>query len=50
MPKDTDFEAVLSIAAQAYREKTGTEPDFETPVSFETFSNEAGWPDGPHWK
>ena len=46
MPKDSDFEALLMLAADAYDRKTGLEWEEldDTDVSFETFSNEAGWP------
>jgi len=47
MPKeDADFEALLSLAADAYDRKTGLvwEELDDTDVSYETFSNEAGWP------
>jgi len=46
MPKDADFEPLLMLAADAYDRKTGLEWDDldDTEVSYETFSNEAGWP------
>ncbi len=45
MPKDMEFEALLSIAWKAWEAKTGEEPGFgRGDVSHETFSNEAGWP------
>jgi hypothetical protein len=46
MPKDADFEAILMLAADAYDRKTGLvwEELDDTEVSYETFSNEAGWP------
>jgi hypothetical protein len=46
MPKDADFEAILMLAADAYDRKTGLVWDEldDTDVSYETFSNEAGWP------
>ena len=46
MPKDSDFEALLMLAADAYDRKTGLEWEEldDTDVSYETFSNEAGWP------
>jgi len=46
MPKDADFEAILMLAADAYDRKTGLvwEELDDTDVSYETFSNEAGWP------
>jgi hypothetical protein len=45
MPKDMEFEALITIAPAAYEQKTGEAFDFDTPLSFETFSNEAGWPE-----
>jgi hypothetical protein len=48
MPKDMEFEALLVVGAGAWEAKTGDdEPVFETSVSYETFSNDAGWPPGP---
>lgn len=47
MPKDLEFEALLGIASTAWQKKTGEEPTFMASVSYETFSNEAGWPPGP---
>ena len=46
MPKDADFEAILMLAADAYDRKTGLVWDEldDTDVSYETFSNESGWP------
>lgn len=46
MPEDCEFEAVLSVAAEAYAKKTGEEEfDYSSPVSYETFSNREGWKD-----
>jgi hypothetical protein len=43
-PKDMDFEALLELANTAYELKTGKAPEFfDTSVSYETFSNQAGW-------
>lgn len=43
-PKDLEFEALLGLAGAAYEAKTGEEYEgFETSVSYETFSNRAGW-------
>jgi hypothetical protein len=43
-PEDMDFEALLELASAAYELKSGKAPDyFETSVSYETFSNKAGW-------
>jgi hypothetical protein len=49
MPKDAEFEALLYVAANAYERKTGLEWDDldDTELSYETFSNEAGWPKLP---
>lgn len=46
MPKNASFEALLYVAATAYERKTGLEWEDldDTEVSYETFSNEAGWP------
>jgi len=44
MPKDMEFEYILSVASEAWEAKTGTEFDPDTDVSYETWSNEAGWP------
>jgi hypothetical protein len=44
MPKDCEFEALLSVAPQAYERKTSQEFEYDTPLSYETFSNAAGWP------
>lgn len=43
MPKDMEFEALLGVAAQAYERKAGREWEHVSPVSYETFSNSAGW-------
>jgi hypothetical protein len=43
MPKDMEFESLLSLAGAAYEQKTGEEWDHESPVSFESFSNAEGW-------
>jgi hypothetical protein len=46
MPTYAGFEALLYVAATAYERKTGLEWEDldDTEVSYETFSNEAGWP------
>lgn len=47
MPKDTEFEALLSVAPAAFERRTGHPDDGEldaTDISYETFSNEPGWP------
>jgi hypothetical protein len=43
MPKDLEFEALLSVAAAAWERKTGGELDHDTGCSYESFSNLAGW-------
>jgi len=43
MPKDTDFEALLSVVPKAYELRTGEEFEYETGRSYETFSNVTGW-------
>jgi hypothetical protein len=43
MPKDEEFEALLSVASCAYEKKTGEEYDHSPETDYETFSNEAGW-------
>ncbi|MDP9223359.1 MAG: DUF4240 domain-containing protein [Actinomycetota bacterium] len=45
MPKDMEFEALISVAPLAYARRTGREADDlnSGEVSFETFSNHAGW-------
>lgn len=46
-PKDMEFEALLNLAGMAQEQKTGEDLAlFDTSVSYETFSNEAGWPEG----
>jgi len=44
MPKDLEFETLLYIAPNAWEAKTGEEWDLVTDVSYETYSNRAGWP------
>ena len=46
MPKDCEFEALLSVARMAYERKTAGEFDYVPQVSYETFSNKAGWKNG----
>ena len=43
IPKDGDFEALLDVSPMAYELKTGKEWDYDTEVSYETYSNEKGW-------
>ena len=42
-PKDMEFEAILSIAQEAYETKTGKEWEHVTEVDYETYSNKSGW-------
>ncbi len=44
MPKNLEFESLLYIAPKAWEAKTGEEWDLVTDVSYETYSNRAGWP------
>jgi predicted DNA-binding WGR domain protein len=43
MPKDIDFEPLLSVAPEAFERRTGQEFDQTTAVSYESFSNLTGW-------
>lgn len=43
MPRDLEFEALLSLDREAYSTKTGEEYDFDTELSYESFSNDKGW-------
>jgi len=43
MPKDIEFQALLSIAPKAYKKKTGHRFNYETIFSYETFSNHPAW-------
>ncbi len=38
-----EFEALLGLPERAYEDKTGQDFDHLSPVSYESFSNEAGW-------
>ena len=38
---DEDFEPLLSLAALAYEQKTDSEFDYISPISYETYANEA---------
>jgi hypothetical protein len=42
-PRDRDLEALLTIAPAAYERRTGKELESDPPISYETFSNGAGW-------
>jgi hypothetical protein len=43
MPKDMEFESLLSLASSAYELKTGEEFEYSAGCSFESFSNPGGW-------
>ena len=43
MARGSEFEAVLSLARDAHELKTGEELDVTALVSYESFSNKAGW-------
>jgi predicted DNA-binding WGR domain protein len=43
MPKNCEFEVLLTVPGEAYAKKTGEEFDYSSPVCYETFSNRAGW-------
>ena len=43
MPKDMEFESLLYVAESAHERKTGEPLDHTPRVSYETFSNRAGW-------
>jgi predicted DNA-binding WGR domain protein len=43
MPKDMEFEALLTVATTAYEREAGEQFDHVSPVSYETYSNQAGW-------
>lgn len=43
MPKDLTFEALIHVAPDAYKQKTGVYFDYIPAYHIETFSNEAGW-------
>jgi predicted DNA-binding WGR domain protein len=44
MPKDMEFESLLSVGPTAFERKTGEEFDYVSTLSYETFSNRNGWP------
>lgn len=43
MPKNQDFEALLSLVPKAYERKTGKIFEYASPVSYESFRNTDGW-------
>ncbi len=44
MPKDMEFESLLTVGPTAFERKTGEDFGHVAPISYETFSNQAGWP------
>ena len=43
MPKDITFEALLYLANEAYKRKTGEEMNYIPAYPIETYSNKEGW-------
>jgi len=43
MPKDMEFQALLSLAAKAYKQKIGQRFNYATKYNYETFSNKQLW-------
>jgi hypothetical protein len=43
MPKDTEFEPLLSLASEAHEQKTGQDLTHTPACSYESFSNPTGW-------
>lgn len=43
MPKDEEFEILLSVSETAYELKTKKELDYSTGCNYETYSNKTGW-------
>lgn len=43
MPQNMEFEALLSLPASAFEQKTGKPYEHVAPVSYESFQNAAGW-------
>jgi hypothetical protein len=43
MPREMEFESLLSLPRSAYERKTGEEYEHLPPVSYESFQNAAGW-------
>ncbi|WP_245609681.1 DUF4240 domain-containing protein [Terribacillus saccharophilus] len=43
MPKDKEFEALLSIAEEAYEQKADLSFDYVSEYDYETYSNDKGW-------
>jgi hypothetical protein len=49
-PRGLEFESLLYLASDAYEARAGDELDHATPVSWESFSNRAGWRPTPATK
>ena len=47
MPRDREFEALLSVAEKALSLKTGQKKEIANQPSYETFSNTSGWTTAP---
>jgi hypothetical protein len=45
MPKDMEFQVLLSIAPKAFKKKTGHRFNYASEFNYETFANHAGWAD-----
>ncbi len=45
MPKDLSFGALLRVAHEAFKRKTGKNLDYVPAFNYETYSNEEGWKD-----
>lgn len=43
MPREIEFESLLSLAVECFEEKTGKTYEHTTPLSYESFSNRDGW-------
>lgn len=43
MPREIEFESLLSLAVECYEEKTGKTYEHTSPLSYESFSNREGW-------
>lgn len=47
-PKDVTFEALLYVAVEAYKRKTGENMRYLRQYNYETFSNKVGWKKTPN--
>lgn len=43
LDKDMEFEAILTLAQEAYELKTKKDYEYSSPVSYESFANAEGW-------